>query len=227
MRFNMKKLSILILLILACCVLLISCTKSSIYYQANISKVVELLAYDEEEIVSNGTGWFISDDIVVTNYHVISSTKYNETNALDNIKLRFYDQDDYEKLDLINYKEVKDIAFLKYEGSHKHFKFELQFDYNVSDLCYCIGNFMNYGLSYKEGYISLKTVKLLYNAVNQEFIQCGINIGQGDSGAPVFNNKNEIIGMVTLRVKNSSGIIEQGFAYLIPSKVISDIYSSV
>ncbi len=93
-----------------------------------------------------------------------------------------------------------------------------------SQKCYSIGNFFNYGLSYKEGYISLSKINLLYNGDYANFIQCSISIGSGDSGAPLFNDKNEVIGMITFRTKGLTGNAEQCFAYAIPIVTILEIY---
>ena len=190
------------------------------YYNENILKVVEIAAFDEEDNKSYGTGWFLDENIIVTNYHVVSFISQDEREKLDYIKIRFYDSVEYEEVILKTFDENMDIAFLQYSGNHNHLNFVTKNKVSNSQKCYSIGNFLNYGLSYKEGYISLCEINLLYNNIYSSFIQCSINIGSGDSGAPLFNEKSEIVGMITFRVKGLNGDVEQCFAYAIPISVI-------
>lgn len=225
MKTNKKRVILYIILTIACCILSSLTTimtykslkeKNINYYERNISKVVEVASYDDENNKNYGTGWFIDNNTIVTNYHVISNLVNGIRERFDNIEIRFYDTIDYELVTLFKFNEEKDIAIIKYNGNHKHSYFNTQENITISQKCFNIGNFSNYGLSFKKGYISLANVKLLYNNHYSTFIQCSINIGQGDSGSPVFNENNEVIGMITFRTKGLTGNVEQGFAYAIP-----------
>ena len=229
MKINKKRIILYIILVIACCIISSLTTiivykslkeKDINYYDLNISKVVEVASYDDLNNKSYGTGWFIDKNMVVTNYHVISNLVNGSREQFDNIEIRFYDALDYESVLLLKFSEEKDIAILKYQGSHNHMYFETQENIYTSQKCYSIGNFSNYGLSFKEGCISKTFVNLNYNNVYSNYIQTTINIGHGDSGAPLFNDKNEIIGMITFRTKGLNGNVEQGFAYAIPISYI-------
>lgn len=211
-------LTIFITSLISCLMMLMTqnLNKNTNHYDANILKVVEVAAYDEIENKSYGSAWFLDNNTIVTNYHVLSYVDHGERENFDHIDIRFYDSDQYEAVILKKYDEVKDVAFLQYEGNHKHSSFITNNRFSTSEKCYSIGNFLNYGLSYKEGYISLSEIKLLYNKDYSNFIQCTISIGSGDSGAPLFNKKNEVIGMITFRTKGLNGNVEQCFAYAIP-----------
>lgn len=143
----------------------------------------------------------LDENTIVTNYHVISFIDHDERERFNNVEIRFYNSELYESVLLENYDEAKDIAFLNYNGKHEHLKFETDNKITNSQKCYSIGNFMNYGLSYKEGYISLSEISLMYNDVYSDYIQCSISIGPGDSGAPLFNKDNKVIGMIHLEQK--------------------------
>lgn len=190
------------------------------FYDKNIFKVAEVAGYDYENNKSYGTGWFLDNDTIVTNYHVISTLVNGEREEFDNIEIRFYDVINYESVTLIKFSEENDIALLKYEGLHTHAYFKTQENIYTSEKCYSIGNFSNYGLSFKEGYISLRTVNLNYNNVYSNYIQTIISIGQGDCGSPLFNDNSEIIGMITFRTKGLTANVEQCFAYAIPISYI-------
>lgn len=231
MRINKKFIILSVILMLIC-----STTSSLItfqickyssnnnYYDENVLKVVEVESYDDTENKSYGSGWFLDDTTVVTNYHVISYLISGERESFETINIRFYDSEEYEKVSLMKFDEAKDIAFLQYNGNHKHSTFKTQSHIYTSEKCYNIGNFSNYGLSYKEGYISLVCIELNYNNHSSFFIQCQLSIGQGDSGSPIFNENNEVIGMVTFRTKGLTGNVEQGFAYAIPVNYIVEEY---
>jgi S1-C subfamily serine protease len=208
--------NILIIVLTILFIVLISLYNNKDYYSKNINKIVEIIAYNSEDEKSYGTGWFIDNETIVTNFHVLSYQKSGEKISYDLFEIRFYDEEKYEKVEMFKFDEKNDIAFLKYKGNHIHSYFNYQMDYKTTEQCFCIGNFLNYGLSYKSGYISLEAVNLSYNSQSANYIQCLLNIGQGDSGAPLFNKKNEIIGMITFRTKGPSGTTEQGFAYAIP-----------
>ena len=224
MKTNKKKTVLYVCLIFFCSIasslitfLILKKGNNTNYYKENILKVVEVASYEEVESKSYGSGWFLDETTIVTNYHVISYLISGNRESFSNIEIRFYNNDKYEKVTLLKFNEEKDVAFLNYSGHYNH-SFFSGHDNNIynSQKCFCIGNFSNYGLSYKEGYISLDAIKLLYNDNYAIFIQCSISIGQGDSGAPVFNENNEVIGMITFRTKGSTGTVEQCFAYAIP-----------
>lgn len=196
------------------------------YYNKNLNSVVEVYSYTED-ITNFGTAWFIDENVLVTNFHVIGYDINSEIQLYDNVCVRFYDEKDYTTVSILNYDSVLDIAFLKYDNEHKSKCFKKTFDYFASQDCHCIGNFNNYGLSYKKGKISLDEIKLEYNDKISSFIQCDISIGPGDSGAPLFNNANKLVGMVSFRTKSNSGNVEQGYSYVIPSTVIYNYYNSL
>ena len=184
-----------------------------------------MASYDDLNNKNYVTGWFIDNNTIVTNYHVISNLVNGTSEQFDNIEIRFYDTIDYEFVTLFKFNEEKDIAIIKYNGEHNHSYFNTQENITISQKFFNIGNFSNYGLSFKEGYIILANVKLLYNNHYSIFIQCSINIWQGDSGSPVFNENYEVIGMITFKTKGIRGNVEHGFAYTIPiSNILEEFH---
>lgn len=207
---KIKPIFVLLLILLLC-----SCNNTNKNnYKNNINNVVEIYAHDDEN-ESFGTGFFIDKNIIVTNCHIIAEKEGDNLTIL-NPSIRFFDEEQYTEVEIIDYNLEKDFAKLLYNGNHKHSYYKEDIIPEVEDKCFVIGNFNNYGLSYKEGYVSLKSVNLNYNGIIQSYIQVSISIGQGDSGAPVISKDGKLIGMITFRTKNQgSNYVEQGFAYAI------------
>ena len=82
--------------------------------------------------------------------------------------------------------------------------------------CYCIGNLNNYGLSYNEGVISSKLKKIEYHEKENYFIQTSIEISKGFSGCPLFNSNNEVIGIMTFKLRDLSFEYIDGLSFAIP-----------
>lgn len=202
-------------------IILCACCSKNNNYDDNINNIVEIYGCDDEN-ESYGTGFFISDDTIVTNCHVLYE-KIGDDEIFLKPNVRFHDEEEYTEVELIEFDDIKDYMKLKYTGKHKHSSYKKIGRTVVGEKCFSIGNFNNYGLSYKEGYVSLKSVNLTYNNSQLSFIQSDLSIGQGDSGAPLLDKNGDLIGMITLRTKNiNTNNIEQGFSYSIPANIFMD-----
>ncbi|WP_337902395.1 trypsin-like peptidase domain-containing protein, partial [Mesomycoplasma ovipneumoniae] len=75
------------------------------------------------------------------------------------------------------------------------------------------------GLTISKG-ISSGTNKV----ANQNFVRTSITIEPGNSGGPVLNTKNKVIGIMTFRLINEKPI--QGISFFVPSKQIKEFLNS-
>ena len=86
--------------------------------------------------------------------------------------------------------------------------------YTIGEKCYGIENLNHYGLSYNEGVISSKLKKIEYHEKENYFIQTSIEISKGLSGCPLFNSNNEVIGIMTFKLRDLEYI--DGLSFAIP-----------
>lgn len=200
-------------------------TPSGIFNICKLS-VVELKAETENVGVSYGTGEIISKDgTIVTNAHVVTYTKLNETNAFNNISIRFIDEEEYRAVELIKYDTEKDIAVLKLSNIDRELtpiKLGDDSKLQAGDTVYALGNMSNYGLSLTTGIVAIPHVNVSYNDTTRNVIQCDLTISDGNSGGALINSKGELVGLTTFRLKDHSNNIIYGISYCVPINVVME-----
>ncbi|TSI09028.1 S-layer homology domain-containing protein [Lysinibacillus sp. BW-2-10] len=160
--------------------------------------IIEL--YDEnDELISQGSGFIVGNQLIATNLHVISGGV--KAVAITN------DGEEFELEGVVTYDEYLDLALVKPAEKIGYPALPLA-SYNsikIGEKVVAIGS--PYGLqnSVTEGIVSGKqTFRDEFGAVN--VIQSTAQITFGSSGGPLFNMKGFVIGM------NSFGIEELNFA---------------
>lgn len=85
----------------------------------------------------------------------------------------------------------------------------------IGEDVYIIGNFNNYGLAF--GYGKITSYSKTINNLGHEicYYQTNIEISSGNSGGPIFNSKNEVIGIMSLKLVDSSGSFVDGVSFFI------------
>lgn len=159
----------------------------------------------KQKSTSLGSGFFIDEKHVVTNYHVIKD-------ATD-VKITTYNKKDY-KASIVGFDEKSDLAVLKISGDVKDAKpvaFGSSDMSRIGDIVFAIGNPFGLGGSVTHGIISAKA-RSLFDGSYDHFIQIDAAINRGNSGGPVFNPCNEVIGISTALVSNNGGNVGIGFA---------------
>lgn len=158
-------------------------SSKDIYSLCNAS-TVEVIATDEYG-EALGSGFFISDKTIVTNYHVIEGANKLEAVTYDNKK--------YEIKNILGYSEDIDLAVL-----------ELDADYDYLDLCKepVQGGENVYTFGSPLGLNSTMTKGMVSNASrvieNVNYIQIDASISHGNSGGPLVNVYGEVVGVNTM-----------------------------
>lgn len=208
----MKKLNIFLLFILSFS--FSACNSNNSYYNI-MYKVVEITC-ENEIMKSYATGTLISrDGLILTNKHIIEhfgdtvDIKINFLNDYTTYSARIYDES-----------AEYDLCLLKIDKETEYFD-TLSQNIKVGQKVYTIGNLNGFGLSYQQGIISSEYKNIIYNNEDLLLIQTNIEIYEGSSGGPLYNSKGELLGLMTLRIKDN-GVYVPGMSFAIPSQIIKD-----
>ena len=173
---------------------------------------VILVMLDENGVANKtGSGFFISRNIVVTNYHVIKDCKGGVVKIINDSELSKIDS-------VIAIDEAFDLAILSvFRPSVKSLQLGDSRRVKVGQSVYVVGN--PQGL---EGTFSNGVVSSLRRFGGDYLIQMTAPISKGSSGGPVFNNDGEVIGV-------SVGIVQSGqnLNFAIPSEYLVYLIESI
>ena len=149
--------------------------------------------------VGQGTGFAITNNgYVVTNAHVLSGGHIIQ--AID-----------YEKNELpaqfIGYSEELDIALLKINGNYEKLELADSDKVKAGDSVIAIGNPLGLQFSVSEGIVSA-THRQGPNGL-EIYIQTDAALNQGNSGGPLINKNNKVIGINNFKIGSGESL---GFA---------------
>ena len=164
----------------------IELTAVELYKQCSKAMVeIHMKTADGNESI--GSGFFISEDRIVTNYHVIEGAV--------SITIEDYEGIQYPVKYLYDYEKDFDLAILGVEADHA----AIAVSYappKIGDRIYTIGS--PYGLT---GTFSTGIVAKAYRQLDDDgiiYTQITASISRGNSGGPLINRYGEVIGVNTL-----------------------------
>lgn len=141
-----------------------------------------------------GSGFAIGETCVVTNAHVIKDD--------NSVKITTYGGKEY-TAEVYRKSTDLDIAVLVVPGgSFKALKIGNKTDVTIGEDVYAIG--APNGMSYTLTKGTLSSNKRIING--EEYLQIDAAINEGNSGGPLLNKNGSVIGMNTMKVKNSEGL---------------------
>lgn len=159
--------------------------------------VVEIHNIIDNKVATAGTGFLIDKKgLIVTNAHVIENA--------ESIIVITKDNEQYQVTDYYQINNKKDYAILKINPKGKIFKIlhlGNSKDIKVGDDVIAVGNPMGYKYTVTSGIVSAKRI---YD--NIEYLQIDADIAPGSSGGPLFNYKEEVIGITTSGIVGYSGL---------------------
>ncbi|MBP6002870.1 MAG: trypsin-like peptidase domain-containing protein [Pyrinomonadaceae bacterium] len=146
------------------------------------------------DVTKLGSGFFVADDIVATNFHVISGTTRGS--------IKIYGREgSYRVLGTVGLDEKNDLALLKIGNVvGKALKLGADGSTVIGDQVYAVGN--PEGL---EGTFSQGIVSSIRKTPSKTLIQVTAPISEGSSGGPILNDLGEVVGIAV-------GSIEAGQA---------------
>ena len=174
-----------------------------------------IISSGEEILSSSGTGFIVTPDgYIATNYHVVegcSSVKLSD-----------------ETLSVVAVDKVNDLAVLQSKVRSKHYAFIAPMPPKLSDKIKVYGypliSLLGKSLSATSGEVSS------LSGFNGDFSQFTVSapIQPGNSGGPIVNEKNEVIGVVVSTLDNvmlasQRGIVSQNVNFGIRANLLMNI----
>lgn len=163
-------------------------------YNKSKSATVEIITYDKnKKALGLGSGFFISNDRLITNYHVIEGAY--------SAKVTTYDNKTYDINYIMGYSKEKDIAVLSVSFPHDILNINEK-KAVVGQKVYTLGSSKGLTGTFSEGIIS--SASRLMN--NIECIQITAPISSGNSGGPLLNTSGEVIGINSMQYSNGQNL---------------------
>lgn len=168
--------------------------------------------FKNNETTSSGTGFFLSNDIIATNYHVVADAK--------EIKVNFNQNQYYAKLLIKD--AINDLALLQIQFKDNQLERKMFFEQikplpvgevnkvKEGDKVFTIGFPLSQELG-KAPRVSEGIINSTYG-INDDprMFQISIPVQPGNSGGPMFNQAGEIVGIITSTINNAYLIINKG-----------------
>ena len=149
----------------------------------------------------HGSGFFISENLILTNNHVIAGNKNIQVKLDSGVVLSGK---------VLRTNPKRDVALIKVDAAiHKYFKIEPDMPL-VGDEVYAIG-------SPKLEYLNSTVTKGIVSALRGEdgltLIQSDVNIRPGNSGGPLINSKGGVVGITVSELRSQKN---EGINFFIP-----------
>src|SRR5258706_8656268 len=215
LRSNLPRLLFVLFLLSAAC---------SVSAQVNLPElvrrvkpaVVAIATFDEKgEALATGSGFFLRQDQVLTNLHVIRGAYRAEIRTLG-VKGRVY-----QVAGVLSFDDDGDLALLsvKMPPGHAHHSEMSTSLPDEGERIFVIGNPLRLEGSVSDGIVpAVREVPSL-----GKIIQITAPVSHGNSGSPLFNFKWQVIGVFTIRVitgENINPAIESARLRKLPSKKV-------
>lgn len=158
-------------------------TAEEIFEMASPATVEITINLADECGTSTGAGFFIEEDIVVTNYHVID---YGESGYISR-----KNNERFKVIDVVSYDKEADIALLRVD-----YKSPICLAVNTNSVktgqtIYALGSSVGLSESFSDGVVS-QANRLIEG---KSLIQISAPISPGNSGGPLLNTSGEVVGI--------------------------------
>ena len=168
-------------------------------------------------VLASGTGFFIDETILVTNYHVIEGCNYLTVNY-------------QEKLSILKVDEVNDLAILKSPNPNPSF-LTLSEDPDIGEEVY-VGGFPH---SYELGNFNFTIGNISsLSGFNRNFseFQFTAPIQPGNSGGPIVNSKGGLVGITVSSLDDvyfltESGSVPQNVNFGIKVSILKEVLREI
>lgn len=177
---------------------------------------VLMIAAAKPEGAGLGTGFFIADNVILTNMHVIEGAK--------EIKVALDDSAASYDAEIVNQDPVADVAVIRIKDWDK-FKKENSYDIlKLSDdpvmetqEVYAIGHPWGLMFSISKGIVSAYDRKM--DTTPKFLIETDAHVYQGNSGGPLLNSDGEVIGINSMMLAKNGG----SYGFALPTSLVEKV----
>lgn len=164
-----------------------------------------------------GTGFFIDENVIVTNNHVVA--KAGNLKVASESGEEFYDAEvvDSDPLADIAVVRIKDWEKYKKENGYRPLKFAHPDDIAVTEEIYAVGHPWGLLWSVSKGVVSAYDRKP--SSLPKILIQVDAHVYQGNSGGPLLNRDGEVLGINSLMLAQNGG----SYGFAAPTKLIEKV----
>ena len=163
-------------------------------YNQTINKVAMIISYKDGVPYTQGSGFFINKNTMVTNYHCVAGTEKLEFKIAGNEEV-------YQGAKVVKASPLHDLAIIKTRQDFPYVKIDSLGKEKVGAKIYAIGNPRGLEGTISDGILSGKR-----DNEGVEYLQITAPISPGNSGGPVLNEKGVVIGVATFTYKNSQNL---------------------
>lgn len=198
---------------------IVSCApKTEIVYQNIEDGVVFVVNKKDDKSGGIGTGFFIEENLIVTNYHVVKDST--------DLKIQTKDSNHEWKATVISYSEDHDIALVKIDDWNKFITREkwkfLQFTPSehsmVGETVYTLGHPWGLVWTFSKGILSHKD-RMTPSGSAVLFLQVDAKVYQGNSGGPLFDEYGRVLGVNSQMLEGKGG----SYGFVIPSQYVQKV----
>ena len=210
----MKKITAIFIMLF----MIVACTPRTEVIYENVKDGVVFIQNKQNEQSGLGTGFFVEENLIITNYHVVKDGK--------NISIHIQDSNQEWKATVVSYSEEHDIALVKIVDWDKFVSKEkwkvLEFtdstQAQVGETVYALGHPWGLGWTFSQGILSKKDRKAPSSAVVL-YLQVDARIYQGNSGGPLLDAYGRVLGINSQMLEGKGG----SYGFVIPSQYVQKV----
>ena len=170
---------------------------------------------DTTKVKGNGSGFFVSSNIIATNYHVVNGAKRIDVVLSTENKVETY------KAKVLCVDKVNDLALIQIDDTK--FSPHLSLPYNILKTAVDVGSSI-YTMGYPMASIMGQEIKITDGIISSKTgydgdvvtYQISAPIQPGNSGGPMFSKKGDLIGITSSGIPGADNVgyaIKSGYLY--------------
>lgn len=181
-------------------------TREKLYKLAYDACVDITVLYDSFGNGASGSGFFISEDTIITNQHVVGFEEVTQLTIKDYYGNEYVLTDGAGSIKSDRNYDVAVLTVKPKDADTKHGFLETDSGYTpaVGETVYGMGSPAGYRCTFSEGIVIMSARKYAEQSFEMDFINMSVPITGGSSGGPLINKYGHVIG-INSRIINVTG----------------------